>query len=297
MNTKTHCGFITIVGRPNVGKSTLLNKILGQKISITARKPQTTRHQILGIKTENNTQAVYVDTPGIHKHRGKALNRSMMRAVKNSLADVDVIIFMTDTLAWNEDDQQILAMIQKIQTPIILAVNKVDRIKDKKALLPFLQALDEKYQFTAMVPVSAKDGTNVDQLEQDVAKLLPENPFHFAEDQITDRSERFLVTEIIREKLTRLLGQELPHELTVAIESFKEKDKIINIAAVIYVERPGQKIIIIGKKGDKLKEVGTKARLDIEKLLGKKVYLQLWVKIKRGWSDDETMLQNLGYEK
>lgn len=297
MNSTTHCGYIAIVGRPNVGKSTLLNKILGQKISITARKPQTTRHSILGIKTTTNIQAIYVDTPGVHKHRKKALNRYMMRAVKNSLAGVDVIIFMTDSLEWKAADQQVLAMLQNTQCPIILAINKVDRLKDKNILLPALQTLTEKYNFAAIVPVSAKNGDNVAQLEQAIAKLLPENPFYFTEDQITDRTERFLVTEIIREKLTRLLGQELPHELTVAIESFNEKNKVTHIAAVIYVERPGQKIIIIGKKGDKLKEVGTKARIDIETLLGKKVFLQLWVKIKRGWTNDDTMLQNLGYEE
>lgn len=295
MNTK--CGYIAIVGRPNVGKSTLLNTILGQKISITARKPQTTRHKILGIKTQANIQTVYVDTPGIHKDKKKAINRYMRQEVKNALAEVDIVVLVADGLIWKPEDQLILDNLHKINKPIILAINKVDQIKDKNKLLPHLKSLTKEFNFAATIPISAKNGTNTVELETLIATLLPESPFYFMEDQITDRSERFLITEIIREKLTRLLGQELPHELTVAIEKFSETKKITHIAAIIYVERTGQKAIIVGKDGIKLKEIGTKSRVDIERMLNKKVFLQLWVKVKRGWSDNERVLQSLGYNK
>jgi len=292
---ETYCGYVAIIGRPNVGKSSLLNKILGQKISITARKPQTTRHKILGIKTEKNIQAIYVDTPGFHVGGKRKLNKYMMRAIRSALADVDIIIFVVEGLLWRKDDELILENIIKASCPVILAINKVDKIKDKDKLLPHMKNLNQKFNFDANIPLSAKTGVNIFELEQIVAELLPINPFYFAEEQITDKSERFLVAEIIREKLTRLLGQELPHELTVEIEKFEAKEKIINISAVIYVERPGQKAIIIGKKGEKLKEIGSKARIDIECLLNKKVFLQLWVKVKRGWSEDEQALKSLGY--
>jgi len=292
---ETYCGYVAIIGRPNVGKSSLLNKILGQKISITARKPQTTRHKILGIKTEKNIQAIYVDTPGFHVGGKRKLNKYMMRAIRSALADVDIIIFVVEGLLWRKDDELILENIIKASCPVILAINKVDKIKDKDKLLPHMKNLNQKFNFDANIPLSAKTGVNIFELEQIVAELLPINPFYFAEEQITDKSERFLVAEIIREKLTRLLGQELPHELTVEIEKFEAKEKIINISAVIYVERPGQKAIIIGKKGEKLKEIGSKARIDIERLLNKKVFLQLWIKVKRGWSEDEQALKGFGY--
>jgi GTPase len=293
--TKTYCGYAAIIGRPSVGKSTLLNAILGQKISITARRPQTTRHKILGIKTTENMQTVYVDTPGFHRGIKRKLNRYMMNIIRSVLADVDIVIFVVDGILWHEEDELILENIIKTATPVILAVNKVDRIKNKERLLPHLKNLSEKYDFVATIPMSAKTGTNVAELELAVAKLLPEKVFYFTEEQITDRSEGFLVTEIIREKLTRLLGQELPHELTVQIEQFAEQEDIVHISAVIYVERFGQKVIVIGDKGEKLKEVGTKARIDIERLLNKKVFLQLWVKVKSGWFNDERVLQSLGY--
>ncbi|KPJ67904.1 MAG: GTPase Era [Coxiella sp. DG_40] len=293
---ETHCGYVAIIGRPNVGKSSLLNKILGQKISITARKPQTTRHKILGIKTEKNIQAIYVDTPGFHISEKRKLNKYMMRAIRSALADVDIIIFVVEGLIWRKDDELILENIIKMSCPVILAINKVDKIRDKDKLLPHIKTLNQKFNFDANIPLSAKTGVNIPELEQIVAELLPVNPFYFPEEQITDKSERFMVAEIIREKLTRLLGQELPHELTVQIEKFEAEEKIVNISAVIYVERQGQKIIIIGKKGEKLKEIGTKARLDIERLLNKKVFLQLWVKVKRGWSEDEQTLKSLGYD-
>lgn len=293
---ETHCGYVAIIGRPNVGKSSLLNKILGQKVSITAGKPQTTRHKILAIKTERNIQAIYVDTPGFHVGKKHKLNKYMMRAIRSALADVDIIIFVVEGLIWRKDDELILENIIKMSCPMILAINKVDKIRDKDKLLPHIKTLNQRFNFDANIPLSAKTGVNIPELEQIVAELLPINPFYFPEEQITDKSERFMVAEIIREKLTRLLGQELPHELTVQIEKFEVGEKIVNIGAVIYVERQGQKIIIIGKKGEKLKEIGTKARLDIEQLLNKKVFLQLWVKVKRGWSEDEKALKSLGYD-
>lgn len=282
---ETHCGYIAIVGRPNVGKSTLLNQILGQKISITARKPQTTRHKILGIKTENNIQAIYVDTPGLHKKGKHKLSRFMMREVRSALTDVNVIVFVVDGFDWKAEDQVVLDNIVRLNSPIILAVNKVDLVKNKDQLLPYLEMLSEKYNFAEIIPLSAKKGFNVVNLEQAVAKLLPKNPFYFAKEQITDKSVRFLAAEIIREKLMRFLGQEVPHELTVEIEKFAEKGKITHIYAIIYVEKKGQKAIVVGKDGARLKEIGHKARIDIEKLLDKKVYLQLWVKVKTGWWD------------
>ncbi len=294
---ETHCGYVAIIGRPNVGKSSLLNKILGQKVSITAGKPQTTRHKILGIKTERNIQAIYVDTPGFHVGKKNKLNKYMMRAIRSALADVDIIIFVVEGLILKKDDGLILEnIIIKTSCPVILAINKVDKITDKNKLLPHIKTLNQKFNFDASIPLSAKTGVNISELEQIVAELLPVNPFYFPEEQITDKSERFMVAEIIREKLTRLLGQELPHELTVQIEKFEVEEKMVNIRAVIYVERQGQKVIIIGKRGGKLKEIGTKARLDIESLLNKKVFLQLWVKVKRGWSEDEKALKSLGYD-
>ncbi|MBN2688988.1 MAG: GTPase Era [Gammaproteobacteria bacterium] len=294
---KNKCGLVAIVGRPNVGKSTLLNKILDFKLSITSRKAQTTRHKILGIKTEKNIQAVYVDTPGLHSGRRKKLHRIINRAALSALEDVDIVVFVVDFYRWSEDDARVLSAISKFSRPVILALNKTDQLKDKKKLLPTMQDLSSKYQFAALVPISAKNGRGVDDLEKEISELLPEKDFYFDEDQLTDRNDRFLVSEIIREKLMRLLGKEVPYEVTVEVELFKEDEKIVHIAAVIYVERSGQKVIIIGKKGEKLKLIGSSARKDIEKLLGKKVYLQLWVKVKTGWTDDERMLKDLGYSE
>jgi len=296
MTKQLKSGYVAIIGRPNVGKSTLLNAILGQKISITAHKAQTTRHKILGIKTDNHIQAIYLDTPGMHKERKRALNRYMNKAATSSLLDANVIIFMVEELKWLDDDELALKNISKLTCPVILVVNKVDATKNKNALLPFLEQLNTKFKFQESIPISAKNNINIDKLEQAVATLLPANPFYFPKEQITDKSERFLVAEIIREKLTRLLGQEVPHDLTVAIESFTTKRDLIHIGAIIYVERDGQKAIVIGKAGSKLKEISTKARLDIEKLLHKKVFLEVWVKVKPGWSDSERSMQELGYE-
>jgi len=279
----THAGYIAILGRPNVGKSTLLNTLLGEKISITSRKPQTTRQQILGIKTTDNTQMVFIDTPGLYYSRGgsekKALNRHMLKNALNAMHDVDVIVFVTDSLIWNEDDTWILQEITKENTPIIWVLNKIDQIKNKSDILPYLDKIKEKATFTDLVPISAKNSTNTQNLEQAIGKLLPENPFFFPEDQVTDRDDKFLASEIVREKLMRFLGEELPYAVSVQIEKFEKAEKLLTIHALILVEKNSQKAIVIGKGGLKLKEVGTNARLDMEKLFESKVFLKLWVKV------------------
>lgn len=290
------CGYIAIIGRPNVGKSTLLNRILGLKLSITSRKPQTTRHQILGVKTLDNAQYIYVDTPGIHSGGKKAINRYMNKAASSVIHDVDVLLFLVQALKWTDEDQMVLDKLKDVKAPVILVINKVDTVEEKKTLLPFIQDVSQKYQFNNVIPLSAKKGENVEKLEQAIGDLLPENPPLFQEDEYTDRSVRFLVAELIREKLVRELGKELPYETTVEIEQFKEDEKLITIHAMILVEKKGQKAIIIGNQGSRLKSIGTKARLDMEKMLEKKVFLQLWVKVKAGWSDSESALRSLGYD-
>jgi GTP-binding protein Era len=290
-----HCGYVAIVGRPNVGKSTLLNRILGQKVSITARKPQTTRHRILGIKTTEFAQTVYVDTPGLHLGGKKAMNRYMNRAAISAIEDVDVIVFIVDGLKWTEEDAYVLEKIMRVNRPVILAVNKVDKITHKDVLLPHIQKLASENNFVEIIPISALKGDNVEELEQTVSNVLPLSHPLFPEDQITDRSERFLAAELIREKLIRLLGQELPYALTVEIEQFKTEKNLLRISALIWVEREGQKKIIIGKHGEQLKLIGQKAREEMEKLFERKIFLQLWVKVRKGWSDDERALRSLGY--
>ena len=289
------CGFVALVGRPNVGKSTLLNHLLGQKISITSRKPQTTRHQILGIKTTDSAQVVYVDTPGIHLHGKRAMNRYMNRAAGSALEGVHVALFLVEPLRWTEEDDLVLKRLQQSKVPVILVVNKVDTVEDKEALLPYLQEVAAKYEFKHVIPVSALKGTSLDVLENNILEFLEISEPYYPQDQVTDRSLRFMAAEIVREKLMRRLGQELPYDLTVEIERFKEQKGIVHIHALIWVERKNQKAIIIGKGGERIKAIGEEARLDIEKLVEKKVYLELWVKIKEGWSDDERALQSLGY--
>lgn len=292
----TKAGYVAIVGRPNVGKSTLLNHILGQKISITSRKPQTTRHQILGVKTENHIQVMYVDTPGLHKGRDHALNRYMNRAAVSALTGVDLVVFVVDRTQWTDEDQLVLEKVQRVNCPVILAVNKVDRLDDKGQLLPHLQTLSERMDFAEIVPLSALKGKNIDRLEMVINQRLPEGVHNFPEDQITDRSERFMAAELVREKIMRRLGDELPYQVTVEIETFQREGKILHINALILVERDGQKRIIIGNKGEQLKNIGRDARLDMEDMFGSKVMLKLWVKVKSGWADDERALQSLGYD-
>jgi len=290
-----NCGYVALIGRPNVGKSTLMNHLLKQKISITSRKPQTTRHRILGINTTDAGQAIYMDTPGMHSSEKRALNRYLNRTAETTLTGVDVIVWLIDGLSWHEYDEAIFKKLEQAGLPVILAVNKVDKVADKEAILKFFDEAQHRFPFKHLVPISALKGTNLDQLESLIMALLPEQDLIYPEDQITDRSERFLAAEIVREKLTRRLGDELPYALTVEIERYEEKPNITKIYAIIWVERLTQKNIVIGKDGEMLKKVGTDARLDIEKLIGQKVYLQLWVKVKKGWSDSERALQSLGF--
>ena len=291
----TRCGYVAIVGRPNVGKSTLLNHILGQKLAITSRKPQTTRHNMLGIKTEGEVQAVYVDTPGLHKNNEKALNRYMNRSASTALKDVDVVVFVVDRMRWTDEDQLVLEKVQHVKCPILLAVNKSDRLEDKSELLPHLGWLAEQLPQAEIVPISALQGQNLDTLEKLVGERLPESEHFYPEDQITDRSSRFLAAELIREKIMRQLGAELPYQITVEIEEFKQEGRVLHIHGLILVERDGQKKIIIGDKGERIKRIGQDARKDMETMFDSKVMLNLWVKVKGGWSDDERALRSLGY--
>ena len=295
MNSPFRCGYVALVGRPNVGKSTLLNRILGQKISITSRRPQTTRHRVLGIKTGRDAQLVYVDTPGIHDYSGRAMNRHMNRTASSVLTDVDVVVFMVDGFKWTRDDELVLSKLEAIDCPVILAINKIDLLANRAELLPRLQALGDKRAFEQVVPISATKGDNIQVLEDAIEQLLPEAPAMFPEDQVTDRPVRFLAAELVREKLFRKLGRELPYGLTVEIESFRTEAGVTHIHALIWVERKSQKSIVIGRQGRLLKEVGTEARKDIEALIDAKVNLKLWVKIKEGWADDERALHSLGY--
>ena len=292
----TYCGFIAIVGRPNVGKSTLLNKILGQKISITSRKAQTTRHRIVGIHTEGAYQAVYVDTPGLHIEEKRAINRLMNRAASSAIGDVDLIIFVVDGTHWNADDEMVLNKLRQAKSPVVLAINKIDNVKNKDELLPFITELSGKFDFAEIIPISAQRGNNVHKLQEIVRKSLKKGIHHFPEDYVTDRSQRFMASEIIREKLMRFMGDELPYSVTVEIEQFKVNERgTYEINGLILVEREGQKKMVIGHGGQKIKTIGTEARADMERLFDNKVHLELWVKVKSGWADDERALRSLGY--
>lgn len=289
------CGYVALVGRPNVGKSTLLNGLLGQKISITSHRPQTTRHRILGIKTLEAAQIVYVDTPGLHQGDRKALNRAINKAAVAALHSVDVVAFVVEGMQWDAEDQWILDKLKDVKAPVILVVNKVDALEDKALLLPHLQKLAALHPFADIVPLSAREHDNLDSFEACVVRHLPEAPPMYPEDQITDRSERFLAAELVREKLFRRLGQEVPYGLTVEIEQFRHEGGLRRVHALIWVERESHKAIVIGKGGALLKEIGSEARRDMERLFDGKVFLQLWVKVKEGWADDERALRSLGY--
>lgn len=289
------CGYVAIVGRPNVGKSTLLNHILGQKLAITSRKPQTTRHTMLGIKTEGDNQAVYVDTPGLHKENEKALNRYMNKTATNALRDVDVVVFVVDRNRWTEEDELVLEKIKLSKEPVIVAVNKIDRLEDKKELLSHLEWLHAQLPDAQIVPISSLHSQNLETLEKLINQCLPEGEHFYPEDQLTDRSSRFLAAEIVREKITRQLGAELPYQVNVEVEQFKQQGAVLHIHALILVERDGQKKILIGDKGERIKRIGQEARIDMETLFDSKVMLNLWVKVKRGWSDDERAMRSLGY--
>jgi len=294
---ETRCGYVAIVGRPNVGKSTLLNHLVGQKISITSRKPQTTRHRMLGILSKEKLQVVFVDTPGLHLDEKRAINRYMNRAASSSISDVDLVIFVVDGTIWNDDDALVLEKLKTAGAPVILLINKVDKVEDKSTLLPHLEWLSQQFEFEAIYPASALKGTNIETLQKQIAKAMPLSEFIYPDDYITDRSMRFLAAEAIREKLIRQLGKELPYSMIVEIEKFDTDPKgIIHISAVILVERKGQKQIVIGQGGKRLKQVGKDARLDMEKLFESKIFLQLWVKVKDGWADDEKALRSLGFD-
>ncbi|HEY5790614.1 MAG TPA: GTPase Era [Gammaproteobacteria bacterium] len=289
------CGFVAIVGRPNVGKSTLLNRLLGQKLCITSRRPQTTRHAILGIHTVGDDQAVFIDTPGLHRPRQRALNRYLNRAASAALEGVDVVVMVADRLAWTDEDRLVLERVRAQPAPVLLVLNKVDLLSDKSVLLPRLQELAASGEFAEVIPLSARRGSNLEALERSVFARLPQGEPPFPADQLTDRSERFLAGEVIREKLTRVLDRELPYAISVEVEGFTRQAHLTRIGAVIWVERPGQKAIVIGHGGEVLKQVGTRARLDLERLLESKVALELWVKVKAHWGDDEQALVRLGY--
>mgnify|MGYP001595134828 CR=1 FL=1 len=291
---KTQCGYVAILGRPNVGKSTLLNKLLGQKLSITSDKPQTTRHQILGIKTKNNVQAIYIDTPGLHQDTKKAVNRMMNRAASSVIHDVDVIIFMLDARYWTLEDEWIAKKLEGSTKTLLVALNKIDLLKDKETLLPLLDQLSKQFPHAEFIPLSVTKNQNVDELEAWVNQHLPIHPYIFSENQLTDRDDKFRIAEVVREKIMRGSGQEVPYETAVTVESVKMKDNVLHIEVIIWVERRGQKLILLGKKGERMKEIGKLARLDLEKIFVTKVFLRLWIKVKKGWSDDEKSLSQLG---
>jgi GTP-binding protein Era len=289
-------GFVAIIGRPNVGKSTLLNSLIGEKLSIISPKPQTTRWQILGIRTLKHAQIIYIDTPGLHKDEKRAMNRYMNRIASAVILDADVIVFMIDATSWRGEDELVLKKLHDSLKPVILVINKVDLLEDKTQLLPMIDKLKDKFHFTHLIPISAMKAENTEHLEEEIVKLLPEGPQLFPEDQHTDKSVRFQIAEIIREKLILATEEELPYTTSVEIEQFQQDEKLTEIGAVIWVERHGQKVIIIGKKGARLKKIGIAARREIEKLVGTKVFLRLWVKIKENWTDDDKALRSLGYE-
>lgn len=283
------------MGRPNVGKSTLLNHLIGEKISIVSRKAQTTRHRITGILTQPDTQFVFVDTPGFQSRYSNALNRTMNRGVTQALADVDVVLFVIEAGRFDARDQAVARLLPS-DKPVILVINKLDQIKDSSAFMRFLDQVQHHHSFAAIVPVSATKGKQTDLLLREIRPHLPHEGLLFAEDEITDKSERFLTAEFVREKLFRLLGDELPYGATVEIEKFETEGDLRRIYAAIVVDREGHKPIVIGKGGETLKRIASEARKDMERLLGGKVYLEVWVKIKSGWADDERLLKSLGYE-
>ena len=292
----TRCGYVALIGRPNVGKSTLLNHVLGQKISITSRKPQTTRRNLIGVDTQEEFQAIFVDTPGIHQNTERALNRYMVNHATSTLTGVDVLTLVVEGGKLIEEDEHIIRLLKNAQVPCFAVLSKVDLIQDKTELLPQIQQLHDTGLFQQILPLSALKGDGLEEFRQQIFAVLPSAPHLFADDEVTDKPERFLVAEIVREKLMRQLGDEIPHAATVVIESFKPEERIIRIHADIYVEREGQKRIVIGKQGARLKLLGTEARKDIEHLLEHKVMLHLWVKVRKGWTNSAGDMRRLGYD-
>jgi GTP-binding protein Era len=296
MNASVHrSGYVAIVGRPNVGKSTLLNRLVGTNVSITSRRPQTTRHRITGIVSEPDVQLVLVDTPGFQTAHGGALNKLMNRVVTDSMEGVDAVLFVVESGRFGADDRKVLSLLPQ-QIPVVLVINKIDRTKDKSRLLPFIARVSTAFDFAQVVPVSAAKGTQVGRLLNAVKPYLPEGPAQYGEDEVTDRPERFLAAELLREKLFRLLGEELPYAATVGVEKVETETGLRRIHAAIVVDKPNHKAMVIGKGGAKLKDIATQARVDMEKLFGGKVFLEVWVKVKGGWADSLKALKNLGYE-
>ena len=289
-------GVVAVVGRPNVGKSTLLNRLVGQKISITSPKPQTTRHRILGISSNDAGQVVYVDTPGMHRRRGRALNRYLNRSANAAMQEVDLVLMVVQALVWNEEDALVAQLARDSGRPMLVAVNKCDLVNDKGRLLPYLAELAAASGSDDLWPISAYKGDGVERLADGILERLPVGEPLYPADQGTDRSLRFMVAEIVREKLTLRLGDELPYRLTVEVEQFDERGRVARIGAIVWVESTGQKRIVIGKGGAMLRAVGTAARHDIEALLDKRVFLELWVKVQDDWSDNESALRRLGYQ-
>ena len=290
------CGLVAVIGRPNVGKSTLINAVMGRKVSIVTAKPQTTRHRILAVHTGDAAQIVFVDTPGLHRKAGKAMNKLMNRTAANALADADVILFVSDATHWTSSDDDVLRRLKKARAPVVAVLNKVDRVHPKETLLDTIALMTARHDFAEIVPLSALKHDNLDQLMAMLPAFLPESPPLFPENMHTDRSPEFHAAETIREKLTLMLHQELPYGLTVQVERYLEEDDGIAINAVIWVERDSQKGIVVGKGGQVLKRVGRAARLELNEQLGRKVHLELWVKVKSNWADNEQDLMNLGYE-
>lgn len=293
---KTYCGMVSILGRPNVGKSTLLNLLVGQKLSITAHKPQTTRHTLLGIHTEADRQTIYVDTPGIHVDGRQVLNQVLNRTASSALTGVDMLVFMVQAMVWNADDQRAFEMVSQSGVPYFMVVNKIDRVRRKDELLPYLSELPRHENLLDVMLISARSRSGVDALQRAIEQQLPEGPFQYGEDELTDRPARFLAAEAVREQLTRQLSAELPYALTVEIEQFEESAELLRIGAVIWVDKSSQKGIVIGKGGERLKQVGQRARESMEKLFGTRVFLQLWVRVKEGWADDDRALRSLGFD-
>jgi GTP-binding protein Era len=295
MDSQTHSGLVAFVGRPNVGKSTLMNRIVGEKVSITSRRPQTTRQRIVGIKNRPDGQLVLVDTPGMHGDESRLLGRYMKRAIVGALHGVDCVCMLITADGWRELDEAVLEAVRGQPAPVILVINKIDRLPAPEALLPLMESSGTKMSFAEIVPVSATRGTNVDQLEDLLMKYLPEQPPLYPEDQLTDRSERFLAAEKIREQVFRTVGDEIPYAAAVEIERFRQEGKVLHIDALILVEKAGQKAVLIGKDGERIKAISSAARLEMEKLFGTKVFLRVWVKVREGWADSERALHGLGY--
>ena len=289
-------GFIAVVGRPNVGKSTLINELIGQKLSITSHKPQTTRHRIQAIDTQTNYQMIFVDTPGIHIGNKKAINSYMNKTASSSLSEADMILWLVEALKWTKEDERVMEHLTKIKVPIILCVNKIDNLNTKDEILPYLENLGEKFQANEVFPLSAFKKNHTNDLRKLILKHLPQQEALFESDYVTDRSQRFVVAEFIREKLIRNLSNELPYDLTVEIEKFDLDGQMYRIAARIFVEKASQKSIVIGDKGKMLKQIGEESRVSIEGFLERKVFLELWVKVRQGWSNDKRALASLGYD-